>query len=277
MDYIRYHIPTDTGTADILLAFLSELPFDTFRESGDALEAFIPARLHSDEVEARVANVVGRFAGKYSKERIPYRNWNKEWESNFKPVLIEGFCGVRADFHPPFEEDVEHEIVINPRMAFGTGHHATTHTVMELMQRVNVRGLSVLDYGCGTGILSILAAKMGCTDVDAVDIEEAAYTNTVENARHNGVSRNIKAYHGELDAVPLQDYNVVLANINRNVILESLPALHQRLVPGGLLLTSGYLVQDQGVMEAALLKAGFLPTAFIQKGKWVAGKAFRRY
>jgi ribosomal protein L11 methyltransferase len=275
MDYIRYQIQADPQATEILLAFLAELPFDTFREFEDGMEAFIPAGLNSPELEAEVADLARTFAKGYDKTLIPAQNWNAVWESNFKPVLIEGFCGVRADFHPPFDE-VEHEIVINPRMAFGTGHHATTHRVMELMQHLPFKGQSVLDYGCGTGILAILAAKMGAVDIDAVDIDPPSHTNTLENAEYNGVG-HIHAFLGTLDDVPEKVYDIVLANINRNVILESLKALHKRLRPGGLLISSGYLRKDQALMEQALLDAGFLPSVFAHEGKWVACKAFRRY
>ena len=203
------------------------------------------------------------------------QNWNKEWEANFTPVLVDDFCAIRADFHPAFP-DMEHQITINPKMAFGTGHHATTHMVIQLMRDINFEEKQVLDYGCGTGVLAILAAKMNANNIDAVDIEEPAFLNTLENVVKNG-ARGIEVYHGILDNVPTKQNHVILANINRNVILDSLKTLHDRMIPSGILITSGFLKEDEEKVRTAHKEAGLLPLQSIYKGKWVAMKAFRRY
>lgn len=275
MDYYVYKIETAAQWVEIVQAFMGEMPFDTFQDTDTGFDAYIPKTLHSDEIEEEVKVLQEKFPFEYIRENIAAQNWNKTWESNFSTVLVEQFCGIRADFHPPFE-NVEHEIVINPKMAFGTGHHATTYMVIEFMQDIEFEGKSVLDYGCGTGILAILAEMRGCKDIDAVDIEEPAYTNTIENKKRNGTP-NINCFHGTLDDVPERQYDIVLANINRNVILDSFPALHQRLKPGGILLSSGYLLEDKGMMDATHLDHGFLPNTSKNRGKWIATKAYRRY
>ncbi len=275
MDYIRYSIQSSPETAEIMTAFLGELPFDTFEETEIGLDAYIPLKEDTSEIEEHLLRLNALFPFKYSKETIKHQNWNQIWESNFQPVVLEGFCAVRADFHAPFE-NVEHEIIINPRMAFGTGHHATTYMVMEFMKEIDFKNKKVFDYGCGTGILAILAAKMGCNNIDAVDIEEPAYVNSIENAEYNGTPE-IKFFHGTLEAVPVRTYDIILANINRNVILDSLPSLHQRLNPGGILFTSGFLAQDKDMVFEAHLKNGFLAMEHKKQGKWIAAKAYRRY
>lgn len=275
MDYYLYKIHADSQWSEIILAFLGELPFDTFEEKAYGFDAYIPVAAKNIEVDDCIKDLKSKYPFDFEVEKIVGQNWNEVWESNFSTVLVDGFCGIRADFHPPFE-DVEHEIIINPKMAFGTGHHATTFMMMEFMQDMEFKGKSVLDYGCGTGILAILAAMRGCEDIDAVDIEEPAYYNTIENKDRNGTP-DIKCFHGILTDVPTRKYDIILANINRNVILESFPSLYQRLKPGGILLSSGYLLEDKEMMTAAHLENGFLADTSKNKGKWIATQAFRRY
>ncbi len=275
MDYIKYHIVTDSETAEILIAFLAELPFDTFEETKDGIDAFISLSLDTPEIELRLNDLNQLFSFSYHKKKISYQNWNQIWESNFKTILIDNFCGIRAEFHPPFKK-VEHEIIINPKMAFGTGHHATTYMMLEMMKDIYFENKTLLDYGCGTGILAILAAKMNCTTIDAVDIEEPAYHNTIENATINNIS-SIKAYLGTLKNIPEKKYDIILANINRNVILSSLQSLHIKMSAGSILLSSGYLVQDKDIIEDALLNNGFLPLEWKQNENWIATKSVKRY
>jgi len=275
MDYYVYRIQTESQWNDIILAFIGNLPFDTFQDSENGFEAFVPEKDDNEVISDTLNNLQEKFPFTYKKEKIVAQNWNKVWESNFSTVLVDDFCAIRADFHPSFEK-VEHEIIINPKMAFGTGHHETTFMVIEFMKNIDFKGKSVLDYGSGTGILAILAAKMGCEDIDAVDIEEPAYYNMIENNERNGTP-GIHCFHGTLDNVPTREYDIILANINRNVILDSFPALHQRLKPGGILLSSGYLMDDKEMMHNAHLSNEFLPHSSKNKGKWIATQAFRRY
>jgi ribosomal protein L11 methyltransferase len=266
MDYYCYEIQIDEARREIILAFLGELPFDSFEELPQGLNAYIPAAAHTDETETQVAALGEQFAFRYERRFIPAQNWNAVWESNFQPIRIGDFCAVRASFHPS-ESGVQHEILINPQMAFGTGHHATTYLMMEQMQHEDFDGAAVLDFGCGTGILAILAAKMGAAHIDAVDIEQPAYENTLENAALNGTPQ-IAAYHGTLETVPLAQYGLILANINRNVILNSLGALYQRLAPNGVLLVSGILLADEQLVLERAARAGFSADLQTRHDEW---------
>ncbi|MCB0571136.1 MAG: 50S ribosomal protein L11 methyltransferase [Phaeodactylibacter sp.] len=245
MDYYCFEIAVPAPIREIALAFLAELPFDSFEETADGLNAYLPAAENLDEVESRLPEIAARLAFRYKRRFIPAENWNATWEANFQPIRIGNFCEIRASFHPQ-ASGVAHELIINPRMAFGTGHHATTFLMIEQMEQELFSGATVLDFGCGTGILAILAEKLGAVSVDAVDIEKAAWENTVENAGINGASR-IHAYHGTLQDVPECAFDIILANINRNVILNSLQSLYGRLAPGGVLLVSGILFADENL------------------------------
>lgn len=266
MDYYCYDIKVATSLREIALAFLSELPFDSFEEAEDGLRAYLRKEGSAAEVESKLANIAARLSFSYERRLIPGQNWNELWESNFTPIRVDGYCGVRAHFHPPME-GVRHEIVISPRMAFGTGHHATTYMMLERIAQEQLEGLKVLDYGCGTGILAILAAKMGAAHVDAVDVEPAAYENTLDNARANN-AEHIHAYRGTLEAVSGSGYGCILANINRNVILNSLRALYGKLAPGGVLLVSGILAVDESLVLARAKAVKLRFTGKTRRGEW---------
>lgn len=268
MKYIKYSITSTPELADILLAFLSELPFDMFEEKPDGLNAFIPETDHTDQVIAQLDDLSNTFNVSFSKEIILPQNWNATWESNFQPIIVGDFCAIRADFHAPIP-NVEHEIIINPKMAFGTGHHATTYMVIEQMKSLDFKDKEVFDYGCGTGILAILASKLGATTIDAVDIEEASFENTIENAKNNGIA-NIRALLGTLEAVKKSGFDIILANINRNVILDSLPALYEMLNKNGKLIVSGFVEQDTDLLLHASEKQGFSPLNTQNKDNWIS-------
>lgn len=266
MNYFCYEIKVDPSFREIALAFLGELPFDTFEEVEGGLRAYLPENREVEGVESELGNIAAQLSFSFSRTLIPAQNWNAVWESNFTPVRVGDLCGVRADFHEPLP-GVKHEIIISPRMAFGTGHHATTYMMMEMMGQEHFEGAKVLDYGCGTGILAILAEKMGAAHIDAVDIEEPAFENTQENARANGASR-IHAFHGALEAVRDEGYGFILANINRNVILNSLEALYRKLAPGGVLLVSGILTADESLVLDRADAAGLRAAAKLRRGEW---------
>ncbi len=256
--------------AEILIALLSDLPFDTFEVVETALKGYILEKNWTANVEKQTAEVNQGFGFTFEKIFIPYQNWNAVWESNFKPIRVDDFVGLRADFHPP-TEGVVFDLVINPKMAFGTGHHETTYMMMQLMRDIDFVSMKVMDYGCGTGILAILASKLGATDLEAVDIEEASYENTLENNAINDV-HNIKTYCGTLDVIPSSDFDIILANINRNVILYSLSDLKSRLKTGGILLISGFLKQDENILLDATKKEGFQHIQTEHRGNWLCMK-----
>jgi ribosomal protein L11 methyltransferase len=270
MNYIVYRLKAQADIAEILVAFLGEMPFDTFEESEEGVNAYIPEKEDSEDILQQLKDLQSRFAFEFMRAEIPHQNWNELWESNFESIQVGNFCGIRADFHPAFDQ-VTHELVINPKMAFGTGHHATTFMMIQLMEDMKWQDKKVFDYGTGTGILAILAAKLGANDIDAVDIEDLSYENTIENAQRNQVS-GIEVYLGDLSVVTNQGYDIILANINRNVILESLSALYEKLKEGGEILFSGILAVDKALLLESAEKQGFTLQQSLQKGDWIALK-----
>ena len=262
---------------EIIIAVLGDLPFDTFEETLTGVKAYMPETAWNADIEAQMTELSQDFGFSFTKTFIPYQNWTVIWESNFQPIQVDDFVGLRADFHPPtvfkdsFGEGVKFDLVINPKMAFGTGHHETTYMVMQLMRDVDFVGKKVMDYGCGTGILAILAEKLGAADLEAVDIEEASFENTIENCAINDV-HHVKPFCGRLDAVPSSDFDVILANINRNVILYSLPDLKKRLKKGGIILISGFLKTDEQILLDATAKEGFSHLETKQRGNWLSMK-----
>lgn len=269
MNYHKYELKTDPETTDILVAFLSNSPFDTFEETADGLNAYAPVTASSEEIEAQLLDLQSQFDFTWEKELILGQNWNELWESNFQPVIVGDFCAVRADFHESIP-GVKWELVINPKMAFGTGHHETTWQCIAAIEHLPLAGAKILDYGCGTGILAILASKQGAAEVEAVDIESESYRNTFENCTANGVN-NVTARLGTLAAVQGHDFDGILANINRHVILESLPALSNLLKPKGWLLISGILRSDEEIVTEAAQAAGFSKKEMKSRGNWLCG------
>ena len=269
LDYWKYAIRCTPDTAEVLLAFLAEGPFDTFEEVETGLDAYCPSPTQG-EAEALLAETREQFEFSWEATFMPGQNWNELWESNFHPVEVGEFCAVRADFHPPMP-GFRWELVINPKMAFGTGHHETTWQCIAALENLPLTGARVLDFGCGTGILAILASKLGASELEAVDIEEESYRNTLENAAINEV-HNLTVRCGTLDQVQGRDFDGILANINRNVILDTLPRLAELTRPGGWLLVSGILEQDGEVVMAAAEAVGFEKKNGTQRGNWLCIK-----
>ncbi|SFD04602.1 [LSU ribosomal protein L11P]-lysine N-methyltransferase [Chitinophaga sp. CF118] len=259
---------------DILIAQLSDQGFEGFEERGNELVAYIPEESFS-EVAVEVEALTKIYGVSYVKENIAQTNWNAVWESNFEPVSVDTFCGIRAGFHPPFSPQPQHEIIITPKMSFGTGHHATTSSVIKLMQGVEFRGKRVFDFGTGTGILAILASKMGASVIEAIDIDEWSVENTKENIIANNALA-IKVWQSDTPKSIINTYNVVLANINRNILLEFMGDMRRLLVSGGVLILSGILKEDEpAILEAARSHALVLESQ-IEKDNWLAMKLLAR-
>ena len=266
MNYYKFEC--QTTNPEILLAFLSALPFDSFQENEEGLDAYISERDYYEKLDEEVENLQQTFPFSFRKEFIPYKNWNVKWEENFTPIEVGTFCGIRADFHPPFS-DKEFELIINPKMAFGTGHHETTRLMICSMQSLDFKGKRVLDYGCGTGVLAFLAEKMGAAECVGVEIEEPAYLNALENAEKNNVSKT-SILHGTLEVTDDQSFDIILANINRNVLLDSMPSLKNLLKPGGRILFSGVLATDLEVMQTSFRENGLSLTSELEENNWLA-------
>ena len=273
MDYYRYDLKTSAETAEILMAYLSDTPFDTFEENESGIAAFLPANENTEEIEETLQSLTSQFEFSWEKSFIPGQNWNEIWESNFHPVIVGNFCAVRADFHEPIS-NVQWELVINPKMAFGTGHHETTWQCMAAMEQLPISGAKLLDFGCGTGILAILASKLGAAEIEAVDIENESYLNTLENCAGNKV-QNVITRCGTLEDVEGTEFDGIFANINRHIILESLPRLAALLKPNGWLLISGILVSDEALVISEAEKAGFEKAWVTTRGNWICARLNR--
>ncbi len=269
---LLYQINCPENERETCLALLGNLPFHAFEETAEGWKAYVFRKEKNKTLDTQLANLLKQHGWKLQTEAqaLPNENWNARWEESFQPVLIGSFCGIRAEFHPPFQPSPTYELVIQPRMAFGTGHHETTYMMVELMQNLPFQKASVFDYGCGTGLLAILAARMGATKVLAIDIEEEACVNTRENAARNGVAELLEIQQGNLSVVGQEKFDFILANINRGVILASLPQMKERLNPRGRLLISGFLSDDEPLMKKELTRAGFKLARQRQKGRWLA-------
>jgi ribosomal protein L11 methyltransferase len=267
MSYWQYTIHIDPERAEPLLGLLSILPFNSFTATEDGWLAYLSDTEDWQALEVALQGYQSIIPFTFEKEKMPDQNWNAVWESNFQPIQVGTFCGVRADFHPPFD-GVKYDLVIQPKMAFGTGHHETTYMMMEQMEKLEWPGKKVLDYGAGTGILAILAAQLGAATIDAVEIEAPACENAIENTERNGTPQ-VRVIAGTLDAVPKQSYDIILANINRNVILDSMSALFAMTADGGTILFSGVLHQDGDQVLRAAQNNGFVHRLTQQKGEWL--------
>jgi ribosomal protein L11 methyltransferase len=249
---------------DLLVAELSEIGFSGFEEEENCLKAFIPANEFREDA---VKEITIKHHVSFTQSVIEETNWNAVWESSFQPVIVDDFVGIRADFHEPIK-GVEHEIVITPKMSFGTGHHATTYMMIQQMREIDFTDKTVFDFGTGTGILAILAEKLGAAKVFAVDYDEWSIENAQENLTRNNCSRFTleKADSAASD----EKFEIILANINKNVILDNFSSLVELIAPDGVLLLSGLLETDEADI---LQEAGKFP--LIIKGKtamtkWIA-------
>ncbi|MBN1951761.1 MAG: 50S ribosomal protein L11 methyltransferase [Bacteroidales bacterium] len=234
---------------EMLIAQLDIHGFEGVFEEDERIIAYIPA-LQLDESALmeleRDMQYLGCTPG-FFREDIEEQNWNSVWEQNFEPVVIEGLCAVRAPFHDRFP-DVQHEITIEPKMSFGTGHHQTTRLIMQELFNLDVRNKKVLDMGCGTGVLAILALKLGASSLTAIDIDDWAYENTLENIARNDCP-GIEVKKGSVEAIPEVEYELILANINRNILLEQIPVYVLHMAPKASLVLSGILVEDEAIIR----------------------------
>ncbi|NTV83952.1 MAG: 50S ribosomal protein L11 methyltransferase, partial [Bacteroidales bacterium] len=228
---------------------------ESFNEEDKALLAYISADIYHKNLFNELNFLKDHPEVNIDVKPLEEINWNKEWESNYPPVTIAGKCHVRAPFHPPVA-GIPFEIVIEPKMAFGTAHHETTHMMAEWLMGLDVKGKDILDMGCGTGILAILANKMGANTVIGIDNDEWAWRNARENFRNNGVLED-HVFLGDASLMIKEGYDLILANINRNVLLQDMNAYFSALRINGSLLLSGFYVRDIEAIKAAAMNCGF--------------------
>jgi len=265
-------ITTEDYQQDLLINTLGDIGFDTFEEVEFGFKAYIPVddfdRTVLDEALEVYQDI---FTFSYEITLIPQKNWNEVWESNFEPITIQDKIYVRATFHEPRPE-FEFEIVIDPKMAFGTGHHQTTSMMLELLLENDMAGKKLLDMGCGTGILAIMAAKLGAKDIIAIDYDPVCYDSTIENAQLNGV-QNITALCGSKEVIPDEQFDVILANINRNILLDQMQRYSEVLRPDGELYLSGfYESPDLDIIMDEARKYGIKYIIHKLNNNWVAAK-----
>jgi ribosomal protein L11 methyltransferase len=283
MNYLELQLTVSPDYADILTAELAELGFDSFTETDEGLNAYI---LEGEFLPDAVDELIGRYAAQtpisYRTEVIEKRNWNAEWEQQYEPIEVHadlaGESGtsvrVRASFHAP-DPAFTYDLLINPKMSFGTGHHETTHMMMQHQLGLNhagaFAGARVLDVGSGTGILAILAVKLGAVDALAFDIEEWAVENAIENATLNDCAAQVRVFQGTIAGVdPAERFEIILANINRNVLLAEIPTYTTYLKPGGHLMVSGFYEYDAPDIVQKAAEAGLSVQAQLVRNGWAS-------
>lgn len=260
-------IPDNQENREILVAMLAELPFESFDETEEQIMGYIPGEsVNLDEIHEITSYLT--FLVEIGKEVMPDKNWNEVWEKNyFKPLLIGNRCLIRAPFHTEFEP-AEFELIIEPKMAFGTGNHETTTLVAEQILNMDLSGKTVLDMGCGTGILGMLASIKGASQVTAIDIDKWSFESTLENASLNHIG-NLKARQGDASLLGDETFDVVFANIHKNVIITDLPVYAGVLNPGGAIYLSGFYKHDMPDVKAKAESLGLVETGFQEKNNWV--------
>ena len=272
MNYIEYDFtvsPTEMG-AEILMAELAEVGFDSFEDTPTGIKAYIPKDSWNEQILEDIYLLSNpEFTISYQITEIEQVNWNEEWEKNFSPIVVEDLCTVRANFHPV--PNTRYDIVITPKMSLCTGHHETTYMMLQQLLPLSLEGAKVLDMGCGTGILAIMAALRGAHDITAIDIDPWCVENATENVQQNDCSF-ITIKEGDVSLIAGEQYNLILANINRNILLSDIPAYTQALLPQGLLLVSGFYVEDLPTIKEKCQEVGLTYLSHIERNRWVSAK-----
>ncbi|MFA8450937.1 MAG: 50S ribosomal protein L11 methyltransferase [Bacteroidales bacterium] len=269
MDYIELSCKTNQADYDfeILSALLTTIGYDSFVEENNILKAYIPVdEFNMDYVKNLPYEDLNNAVIELSTDTVEDKNWNAVWESNYEPVCVAGRCFIRAPFHN-HRDDVEYEIEILPQMSFGTAHHETTHLILEKLLDFDVKGKSVLDMGCGTGVLAILAFKKGAVPVDAIDNDEWAYKNSLENVVRNAC-QDVRVELGDASLLKDRSYDVIIANINRNILLRDMAEYIGVLNKDGVLVMSGFYTEDIPVIRDKAESLGLTFESFAERNNW---------
>ncbi len=258
--------PKEQGS-DVLIAQLSEIGFESFVENDEGFCAYIK---EEDFDETKMNSIISRYKDifkiDFSKKLIAKQNWNEEWEKSFEPIEIEGKCFVRAPFHEA-KKGFMYDVIIEPKMSFGTGHHHTTQLMIGVLMSLNVKNKSLLDMGCGTGVLPIVAGMMGAQPIMAVDIDEWSYENTIENLERNGV-KNVVVEKGDVNSLARKEFHTILANINKNVLLKDMSVYFNSLENGGNLVMSGFFETDVNEISEKAMELGLNFLEKRKSGEW---------
>ena len=270
--YLGFHFsvePKELGS-EILVAELGELPFESFIDSDSGIVAYIQKQFWTENIldDLHILSSA-EFQVSYTIEEIDQVNWNEEWEKNFEAIEVDGICHVRAPFHP--KTDAKFDIVIEPKMSFGTGHHETTHMMIQHLLETDVAGKKTLDMGCGTAILAILAEMKGAQPIDAIDIDNWCYLNSIENAERNNCTQ-ITVYEGDADLLKEKKYDLIIANINRNILLNDMQSYVDCLNKEGVLLLSGFYTEDIPFIDASCTEKGLTYVKKFERNNWVSLK-----
>jgi ribosomal protein L11 methyltransferase len=265
MSYIQVSFKVNNADVQaVLIAVLSNEGYEGFEEQEEALQAFVPAE-HYDE--GFIKQLAEQHNISYTIEAIKDRNWNASWEENFEPVVIDDFCSIIAHFHN-IEITTNHVIRITPKMSFGTGHHATTRLMIKAMRNIDFKGKRVFDFGSGTGVLAILADQLGAKHILAIDNDEWAYLNAQDNITTNNAT-HVVVKQAVLDEVQTEKFDVILANINRHILLQYMDQLGKMLETNGNLLMSGLLVEDEGIIVEAANSTGLKLLQRAEDNNWI--------
>lgn len=266
MNYIQINIHTSNiQMQDVLTALLAEMDYEGFDQDAQQLNAYIPVSLFEEEA---LRGLLRSFSLSYTKAIIEKQNWNAQWEASFEPVIVDEVCVIRAPFHEAHQKELL-DVIITPKMSFGTGHHATTQLMAKAMKSLPLQHTQVLDFGSGTGVLSILAAKMGAQQIVAVDNEEWAVENAQENTALNQVT-NVAVFLGSLEVVTADNFDIILANINRHILLQYMSSLFDKCATNAHLLLSGLLIEDERFVKDAALQVGFTYKETYVLNNWIA-------
>ena len=270
--YLGFHFvvePKELGS-EILVAELGELPFESFIDSDLGIVAYIPKQFWTENILDDLHILSSpEFQISYTIEEIDQVNWNEEWEKNFEAIEVDGICHVRAPFHP--KTDAKFDIVIEPKMSFGTGHHETTHMMIQHLLETEVSGKKTLDMGCGTAILAILVEMKGAQPIDAIDIDNWCYLNSIENAARNNCN-HITVYEGDADLLKGKKYDLIIANINRNILLNDMQTYVDCLNKDGILLLSGFYTEDIPFIDSSCIEKGLTYVKKFERNNWVSLK-----
>lgn len=278
MQYIRLSLQVTSANeivTDVISYYLGDLGYESFQATENGLDAYIPKVNFSEQKIEKLINkllsdkLFSDVTFDYSVKEIKDQNWNEKWEKNyFNPLIISNQCLIRSSFHS-VNKSFKFEIIIDPKMAFGTGHHQTTNLMIQEILKQDLKNKDVLDIGCGTAVLAILASKMNAQNVVAIDFDEWAYKNAKENVMLNNTS-DIDVKHGTVNLIKNKTFDFVFANINRNVLLQDIDKYAKALNPNGVLIMSGFYVDDVSIIKRASKEKGLKPLGIETKDNWAA-------